>query len=110
MKQCNYQFLYDVPAVGSLDLFTLRLKQVGCSEFVPQVGGFSWLVSVKPYLGMAQNETARIWTAGFSPCLHVPGFKLCVPIFEPQPIWRFGLVTNGFDSPHRFKPSGKGTH
>ena len=34
-------------------------------------------------LGMGQNETTRIWTAGFSPWFHLPAFW--VPIVDPQP-------------------------
>ena len=30
-------------------------------------------------------------TAGFAPCLHLPGFRLWVPSFDPQPCtWMFG--------------------
>ena len=27
-----------------------------------------------PEMGMGQNESTRMWTAGFSPCVHLPGF------------------------------------
>ena len=46
---------------------------------------FGWVpicfVRLGQHLGMGQNEVTRKWTAGFSPCAHLPGFHFGVNNF-----------------------------
>ena len=49
---------------------------------------FWWFLldpGLRPHMGMGENETTRIWTAGLSPWFHSPGSPKWVPILDPQP-------------------------
>ena len=43
-------------------------------------------------LGMGQDSNTGNWTAGFSPCFHLPGQAILGALFDPRPPFRLPTV------------------